>query len=56
MFNSTSVLNIEPKIGDFYLFPNYLMHSVFPFYGKNERRSVSFNATIDEKIYNTYIQ
>ena len=55
MFNSTSVLNIEPKIGDFYLFPNYLMHTVFPFKGtEEERRSISFNASIDEDIYNVY--
>ena len=53
MFNSSSIINIKPKIGDFYFFPNYMMHSVFPFYGKDERRSVSFNAKIDDKIYNT---
>ena len=52
MFNSASVYNIVPKVGDFYLFPNYLMHTVYPFYGDDERRSVSFNATIDENIYN----
>ena len=52
MFNSESVFEIKPKVGDFYLFPNYLMHTVYPFYGKDERRSLSFNAKIDEKIYN----
>ena len=52
MFNSESVFEIKPKVGDFYLFPNYLMHTVYPFYGKDERRSISFNATIDENIYN----
>ena len=54
MFNSESVFEVTPQIGDFYLFPNYMMHSVYPFYGKNERRSVSFNATIDDNIYNIY--
>ena len=54
MFNSSSILNVEPKVGDFYIFPNYLMHSVNPFYGEDERRSVSFNATIDDSIYNVY--
>tara|TARA_Y100000816_G_C26026234_1_gene537066 strand:- start:455 stop:1084 length:630 start_codon:yes stop_codon:yes gene_type:complete len=54
MFNSSSIVNIEPKLGDFYLFPNYLMHCVYPFYGNDERRSISFNAYIDEKIYNVY--
>ena len=55
MFLSHSTLNIKPVVGDFYLFPNYLMHSVFPFKNSNEeRRSISFNALIDQKIYNVY--
>jgi uncharacterized protein (TIGR02466 family) len=55
MFSSDSVFDIEPKVGDFYFFPNYLMHSVYPFYESNEeRRSISFNAKIDENIYNVY--
>ena len=55
MFNSESVFDIEPKVGDFYFFPNYLMHTVYPFYESNEeRRSISFNAKIDENIYNVY--
>jgi len=40
---------ITPRVGDFYLFPSYLMHSVYPFFNtEEERRSVSFNAKIDE--------
>tara|TARA_X000000368_G_scaffold318724_1_gene255937 strand:+ start:465 stop:1106 length:642 start_codon:yes stop_codon:yes gene_type:complete len=55
LFNSESVFNIEPKVGDFYFFPNHLMHTVYPFYNNNdERRSISFNAKIDEDIYNVY--
>jgi uncharacterized protein (TIGR02466 family) len=55
MFNSSSMFTLEPKVGDFYFFPNYLMHTVYPFYDSDEeRRSVSFNANIDENIYNTY--
>ena len=55
MFLSHSTLNIKPVVGDFYIFPNYLMHSVFPFKNtKEERRSISFNALIDQKIYNVY--
>jgi len=55
MFCSESVFDIEPKVGDFYFFPNYLMHTVYPFYESNEeRRSISFNAKIDENIYNVY--
>ena len=39
---------ITPQVGDFYLFPHYLLHSVYPFTNsEDERRSVSFNATIE---------
>ena len=55
MFLSHSTYNIVPKVGDFYFFPNYLMHHVYPFKNtKEERRSISFNAFIDEDIYNVY--
>ena len=55
MFLCHSTLNIAPEVGDFYFFPNYLMHSVFPFKSSNEeRRSISFNAKIDDKIYDVY--
>ena len=55
MFLSPSVVTIKPKVGDFYFFPHYLMHTVFPFKDTNEeRRSISFNANIDENIYNVY--
>ena len=55
MFLSPSTFNIVPKVGDFYFFPNYMMHTVFPFKDTNEeRRSISFNAKIDDKIYDVY--
>ena len=55
MFLSPIVLDIEPKVGEFIFFPNYLMHTVYPFKNKNsERRSISFNASIDDDIYNVY--
>ena len=55
MFLSDSTFNIEPRVGDFYFFPNYLMHTVYPFSNTDEeRRSISFNANIDEDIYNVY--
>ena len=45
------------KSGDFYFFPNYLMHTVYPFTGTDkERRSISFNAFIDEDVYNVFKQ
>ena len=54
-FLSNSVFTIKPEVGDFYFFPNYLMHTVYPFKGTDEeRRSISFNADIDEEIYNVY--
>ena len=54
-FLSPITLNIEPKVGDFYFFPNYLMHSVYPFKNKSaERRSISFNAYIDNSVYNSH--
>lgn len=53
-FLSNAIIDEKPKVGDFYIFPNYLYHSVNPFYGKGERRSISFNAFIDEDIYNVY--
>ena len=41
---------ITPQVGDFYLFPSYMMHTVYPFSEtKEERRSVSFNAKIDDE-------
>ena len=40
---------ITPQVGDFYLFPSYMMHTVYPFSDTTEeRRSVSFNAKIDD--------
>ena len=55
MFLSQSTMNILPKVGDFYFFPHYLMHQVFPFKDtKEERRSISFNAMIDDNIYDVY--
>jgi hypothetical protein len=55
MFLNASYITIEPKVGDFYFFPHYLMHSVYPFTNTDEeRRSVSFNATIDNEIFDVH--
>ncbi len=55
MFLSPSTLSIKPRVGDFYFFPSYLMHTVFPFKNSDEeRRSISFNAKIDQDIYDVY--
>ena len=50
MFLSDSIYNHSPKVGDVLLFPNYLMHTAYPFSTKGERRSFSFNVEIDKKI------
>ena len=48
-FLSKSIHNIIPKIKDLIIFPNYLMHTVYPFNIEGERRSFSFNAKIKFK-------
>ena len=45
-FLSKSIFNIIPKIGDLIIFPNYLMHTAYPFNVSGERRSFSFNVRI----------
>jgi len=34
---------VKPEVGDFYLFPSWLTHQVYPFRSDGERRSMSFN-------------
>ena len=54
-FMSNSKFRITPEIGDLYIFPHYLMHTVYPFKGTDEeRRSISFNGLIDENIFNVH--
>tara|TARA_B100000989_G_scaffold68532_1_gene47716 strand:- start:459 stop:1088 length:630 start_codon:yes stop_codon:yes gene_type:complete len=54
-FMANSKFRITPEIGDLYIFPHYLMHTVYPFKGTNEeRRSISFNGLIDENIFNVH--
>jgi len=45
-FLSKSIYNLNPKVGDLVLFPNYLMHTAYPFNIDAERRSFSFNVKI----------
>ena len=45
-FLSKSIYNVIPKIGEMYIFPNYLMHTAYPFNIEGERRSFSFNLKI----------
>ena len=53
-FLSNGSISMKPKVGDFYIFPNYLFHSVNPFIGPGERRSISFNAKIDDEVFDVY--
>ena len=45
-FLSKSIYNVVPKTRDLLIFPNYLMHTAYPFNIEGERRSFSFNAKI----------
>ena len=45
-FLSKSIYNLNPKLGDLLIFPNYLMHTAYPFNIDGERRSFSFNVKI----------
>ena len=53
-FLSRSIFNIVPKERDLIIFPNYLMHTAYPFKSNGERRSFSFNLEIDSKIANVF--
>ena len=43
---SKSLISFRPKVGDFYVFPGWLLHGAEPFRGGGERRSLSFNAVV----------
>ena len=43
---SKSLISFRPQVGDFYLFPGWLLHGAEPFAGSGERRSMSFNALV----------
>ena len=46
-----NLMKVNPKVGDFFIFPAHLQHTVYPFRtdGDFERRSVSFNADFIDK-------
>ena len=49
-FLSKSIHNVVPKIKEMLIFPNYLMHTAYPFNIDGERRSFSFNVKIIFKL------
>ena len=53
-FLNNSLFNHNPKVGDMILFPNYLMHTAYPFKKEGERRSFSFNIDIDKKTFDVF--
>ena len=38
-----------PVVGDLYIFPSFLFHTAYPFFGKGERRSLSANFSLQLK-------
>jgi hypothetical protein len=42
-----SLVSFKPRIGDFYIFPGWLLHGAEPFRGSGERRSLAFNAIVE---------
>lgn len=46
---STKLYTIRPKVGDFYIFPAWLSHMVYPFRTAGERRSFSINFSYARK-------
>lgn len=54
MFTCFDQMKFKPEVGKFIIFPHYLLHTVYPFYAKGERRSISFNASVDQEIYNVH--
>ena len=53
-FLCESIHNHVPKVGDIIFFPNYLMHTAYPFNVEGERRSFSLNIQLDQKITNIH--
>jgi len=45
---SKSHISFKPKVGEFLVFPGWLLHGVEPFRGAGERRSLAFNAYVDD--------
>ena len=39
------IITMTPKSGQMVMFPSYLLHTVYPFIGEEERRCIAFNGT-----------
>jgi hypothetical protein len=53
-FMSQSTCKISPKVGGLVIFPNWMMHTAYPSSSNEERRTISFNAQVDNTIYDVY--
>jgi hypothetical protein len=42
-----SLVSFRPRVGDFYIFPGWLLHGAEPFRGAAERRSLAFNSYVE---------
>ena len=38
------IITVTPQVGMMVMFPSYLLHTVYPFIGEEERRCIAFNA------------
>ena len=45
---SKSLISFKPRVGEILVFPGWLLHGVEPFRGTGERRSLSFNAYVED--------
>ncbi len=45
---SRSIMSFKPVVGEFYIFPGWLLHGAEPFKGTGERRSLAFNAAVEQ--------
>ena len=45
---SVSNFMVQPRVGDFWMFPSYMFHCVYPFRSEGERRSFSMNFSVSE--------
>ncbi len=43
-----SLISFRPVVGDFFIFPAWLLHGAEPFQGSGVRRSLAFNASVHE--------
>jgi len=47
-FLNRATFMVRPKVGDFFIFPADLYHTVYPFQSDGERRSFSMNIVLSE--------